>query len=81
MSWAIAGDWLAVAGLLTLSIGTGMQALTDLADFRDLQTQASLAAVNDLTKNPEGRPTVLLPVGLLPVGPRGESARYPCPGR
>ncbi len=77
-----------MAGLLTLSIGTGMQALTELADFRDLQTQASIAAVKDLTKNPEGRPTVLLPGGCclsgrlsspfpsrLPGGGRGAGRR------
>ena len=37
MSWAIAGDWLAVAGLILLTFGTGAQAWANLAEFRSMR--------------------------------------------
>ena len=41
MTWAIAGDWLAVVGLIFLTFGTGAQALANLAEFKSLQETVS----------------------------------------
>jgi hypothetical protein len=39
MSWAIAGNWVAVAGLLLLTIGTRAQARASLAEFNKLKRE------------------------------------------
>lgn len=39
MSWAIAGNWLAVAGLLLLTIGTRAQARASLAEFKRISKE------------------------------------------
>lgn len=36
MSWALAGDWLSIAGLILLTYGTGAQAAASLADYKAL---------------------------------------------
>jgi hypothetical protein len=59
MSWGIAGDWLAVAGLALLTFGTGAQAVSNLAEFRYLRGIASEAAVEAVTQ---------ISVALMPVG-------------
>lgn len=41
MSWALGGDWLAVAGLTCLTIGTGAQAWASLAEFNSLRKEIS----------------------------------------
>ena len=41
MSWSIAGDWLAVAGLILLTLGTGVQALANLAEFKSLRQKVT----------------------------------------
>jgi hypothetical protein len=44
VSWAIAGYWLAVAGLILLTFGTGAQAGANLAEFKSLQASVSKVA-------------------------------------
>jgi hypothetical protein len=41
MGWGLAADWLAVVGLLFLTIGTTAQALASLRDFNGLKREAS----------------------------------------
>jgi hypothetical protein len=73
MSWVIAGDWLAVLGLLFLTTGTAAQAWANLSEFESLRQTISQAASNALA----GRAThgsltgisVSVPVGFL-VGRR-----------
>jgi hypothetical protein len=73
MSWVIAGDWLAVLGLLFLTAGTAAQAWANLSEFESLRQTISQAASNALA----GRAThgsltgisVSVPVGFL-VGRR-----------
>lgn len=64
MSWAIAGDWLAVAGLSSVTFGTAAQAVGNLAEFKDLRARASLAALTALAEGPGVKV-------LLPIGPPG----------
>jgi hypothetical protein len=51
MSWAIAGDWLAVIGLIFLTTGTASQAWAELARFKSLRRRVLLdedfAAIGD----------------------------------
>jgi hypothetical protein len=69
MSWVIAGDWLAVLGLLFLTTGTAAQAWANLSEFESLRQTISQAASNALA----GRAThgsltgisVSVPVGFL----------------
>lgn len=49
MSWAIAGDWLAVAGLILLTFGTGAQAWANLAEFRSMRQTVSEVASSAMT--------------------------------
>ena len=42
MSWAIAGGWLAVAGLTFLTTGTAAQAWANLAEFKELRQRVLL---------------------------------------
>ena len=42
MSWAIAGSWLAVAGLIFLTTGTAAQAWANLAEFKELRQRVLL---------------------------------------
>ena len=42
MSWAIAGGWLAVAGLTFLTTGTAAQAWASLAEFKELRQRVLL---------------------------------------
>ena len=46
MSWPLAANWLTVAGLVLLSLGTGAQALTNLAEFKSLQRTLSNAVID-----------------------------------
>ncbi len=48
MSWVIAGDWLAVLGLVFLTTGTGAQAWASLAEFESWRQTISQAAANAL---------------------------------
>lgn len=48
MSWALAADWLAVAGLVLLTFGTGAQAWANLAEFKSVQRTVSVAALETL---------------------------------
>lgn len=64
MSWPIAGDWLAVAGLILLTFGTGAQAWFNLAEFRSLRRTVSEVASNTLT-------------GMLATGVRTIHSRMP----
>jgi hypothetical protein len=67
MSWAIAGDWLAVAGLSSLTFGTAAQALGNLAEFNDLQASAAEAALIALAKSPAKK--IWVPIGpvIIPI--------------
>jgi hypothetical protein len=79
MSWVIAGDWLAVLGLLFLTTGTAAQAWANLSEFESLRQTISGAASNALA----GRAThgsltgisVSVPVGFL-VGRRRQPRRF-----
>lgn len=44
MGWTLAEDWLTVAGLLLLTLGTGAQALANLAEFKSLQASVTKVA-------------------------------------
>lgn len=46
MSWALAANWLAVAGLVLLTFGTGAQAWANLAEFRGLKLTVPQASVD-----------------------------------
>ena len=52
MSWALAGDWLSIAGLILLTYGTGAQAAASLADYKALwktvKRQAKDTFINNL---------------------------------
>jgi hypothetical protein len=45
MSWAIAENWLAVAGLILVTTGTRAQAWANLAEYKSLVQTASTAAI------------------------------------
>ena len=45
MGWSLAADWLAVVGLIFLTIGTAAQALANLAEYKSLLQTASAAAI------------------------------------
>jgi hypothetical protein len=64
MSWAIAGDWLAVAGLSSLTFGTAAQALGNLAEFKDLQASATKAAIEALAES-TAKNLVVVPIGVI----------------
>jgi hypothetical protein len=66
MSWTVAGDWLAVAGLALFTFGTGAQAVNSLAEFKDLRRVASKEAWQAVIKSS----LVLVPTGggtVVPV--------------
>jgi len=44
MGWGLAAAWLAVAGLILLTFGTGAQAWANLAEFKSLQATVSKVA-------------------------------------
>jgi hypothetical protein len=43
MGWALAGDWLAVAGLTVLTFGTGVQAWANLGEYKAMRQVVSKA--------------------------------------
>jgi hypothetical protein len=49
MSWQLAESWLSVCGLSLLTIGTGVQAWTNLAEFRALRETAQAVVGNEPT--------------------------------
>jgi hypothetical protein len=67
MSWAIAGDSLAVIGLLFLTFGTGAQAWVNLAEFKSMRqtvSKATLAAFNDVVSEAAEKRSGFDPLGL-----------------
>lgn len=48
MAWALAADWLAVAGLVLLTFGTGAQAWANLAEFKSVQRTFTVAALESM---------------------------------
>jgi len=69
MSWAIAADWLAVAGLTLLTFGTGAQAWANLAEFKSLRKAVSGYA-GDVSTVAEFGTDVFLP-GMSPIPAAG----------
>ena len=68
MSWAIAGDSLAVIGLLLLTFGTGAQAWANLAEFKSMRqtvSKATLAAFNDVISEAVEKRSGFDPLGLV----------------
>jgi hypothetical protein len=51
MSWTLAEDWLAIAGLILLTYGTGAQAAASLADYKALWKKVKSQAKNLFTEN------------------------------
>ena len=68
MSWAIAGNWLAVAGLIVLTIGTAAQAWANLAEYESLLQTASTAAKTAVSSTLAV--AMMLPGGFGPDMPR-----------
>jgi hypothetical protein len=66
MSWAIAANWLAVVGLLVLTFGTGAQAISNLAEFRYLKSQATMAAISVIAES-IAKSVVVVPFGSMHV--------------
>ena len=67
MSWAIAGDSLAVIGLLFLTFGTGAQAWVNLAEFKSMRqtvSKVTLAAFNDVISEAAEKRSGFDPLGL-----------------
>jgi hypothetical protein len=67
MSWAIAGDSLAVIGLLFLTFGTGAQAWVNLAEFKSMRqtvSKVTLAAFNDVISEAAKKRSGFDPLGL-----------------
>ncbi len=44
MGWGLAAAWLAVAGLVILTFGTGVQAWANLAEFKSLRRKVTKEA-------------------------------------
>lgn len=51
MSWTLAEDWLAIAGLILLTYGTGAQAAASLADYKALWKKVKSQAKDTFAKN------------------------------
>jgi hypothetical protein len=67
MSWAIAGDSLAIIGLLLLTFGTGAQAWVNLAEFKSMRqtvSKVTLAAFNDVISDAAEKRSGFDPLGL-----------------
>ena len=52
MRWTLAQDWLSVVGLILVTLGTGAQALANLAEFKSLQASISEAARDAIKDSP-----------------------------
>jgi uncharacterized membrane protein len=66
MSWALAGNWLAVLGLVFLTLGTAAQAWASLSEFEHLRETVSKAAADPLAVSGSlAGITASVPVGIL----------------